>query len=61
MMLNSWVDMKRREDVLVTLQKALGRACKERALAIEQISLVRQNDENTQFRVIEQATLRAPR
>ena len=59
MMLNSWVDMKRREDVLVTLQKALGRACKERALAIEQISLVRQNDANTP--VIEQATLRAPR
>jgi hypothetical protein len=57
MMLNSWVDMKRREDVLVTLQKALGRACKERALAIEQISLVRQNDANTP--VIEQATLRA--
>jgi len=57
MMLNSWVYMKRREDVLVTLQKALGRACKERALAIEQISLVRQNDANTP--VIEQATLRA--
>ena len=57
MMLNSWVDMKRREDVLVTLQKALGRACKERALAIEQISLVRQNDANTP--VIEQATLLA--
>ena len=57
MMLNSWVDVKRREDVLVTLQKALGRACKERALAIEQISLVRQNDANTP--VSEQATLRA--
>jgi hypothetical protein len=31
------------------------------ALAIERISLVRQNDANTPFRVIEQATLRSAR
>jgi hypothetical protein len=43
------------------LQKAFSQACKDRALAIERISLVRQNDENSSFRVIEQATLRAAR
>jgi hypothetical protein len=34
---------------------------RHRALAIERISLVRQNDANTPFRVIEQATLRPAR
>jgi hypothetical protein len=61
MTLTSRVDRERRDDVLATLQKALGRTCKDRALAIERISLVRQNDANTPFRVIEQATLRVAR
>jgi hypothetical protein len=61
MTLTSRVDVDQRDHVLATLQKALGRACKDRALAIERISLVRQNDANTPFRVIEQATLRAAR
>jgi hypothetical protein len=61
MTLTSQVDVDQRDHVLATLQKALRRTCKQRALAIERISLVRQNDENTQFRVIEQATLRAAR
>jgi hypothetical protein len=61
MTLTSQVGVDQRDHVLATLQKALRRTCKQRALAIERISLVRQNDENTQFRVIEQATLRAPR
>ncbi len=61
MTLTSRVDMDQRDHVLATLQKTLGRACKDRALAIERISLVRQNDTNTPFRVIEQATLRAAR
>lgn len=61
MTLTSQVGVDQRDHVLATLQKALRRTCKQRALAIERISLVRQNDENTQFRVIEQATLRAAR
>ncbi|MEA2978551.1 MAG: hypothetical protein QOF09_374 [Alphaproteobacteria bacterium] len=61
MALTSKVDPNRRDDVLATLQKALSRACKEHALAIERISLVRQNDANSSFRVIEQATLRIAR
>jgi hypothetical protein len=61
MTLTSRVDVERRDDVLAALQKALGRACKDRALAIERISLLRQNDANTPFRVIEQATLRPAR
>jgi hypothetical protein len=61
MTLTSRVDRERRDDVLATLQKALGRTCKDRALAIERISLVRQNDANAPFRVIEQATLRVAR
>ena len=61
MTLTGRVDMERRDDVLGLLQKAFSRACKEHALAIERISLVRQNDENSSFRVIEQATLRAAR
>ncbi|HEX3162573.1 MAG TPA: DUF1045 domain-containing protein [Pseudolabrys sp.] len=61
MTLTSQVGVDRRDHVLATLQKALGRACKDPALAIERISLVRQNDANTPFRVIEQATLRSAR
>jgi Protein of unknown function (DUF1045) len=61
MTLTGRIDAKRRDDVLAMLQKAFSRACKDRALAIERISLVRQNDENSPFRVIEQATLRAAR
>jgi hypothetical protein len=61
MTLTSRIDVKRRDDVLVTLQKALDRACKDRAVAIERISLVRQNDANSSFRVIAQATLKALR
>ena len=44
MTLTSKVDVRRRDDALATLQKALGRACKDRAVAVERISLVRQND-----------------
>jgi len=61
MTLTSKVDVRRRDDALAKLQKALGRACKDRAVAVERISLVRQNDENSSFRVIEQATLRTAR
>ena len=61
MTLTSRVDMERRDHVLATLQKALGRACKDRAITIERISLVRQDDADSLFRVIEQATLRAAR
>jgi hypothetical protein len=61
MTLTSRVDVERRDDVLATLQKALSRACKDRAFTIERISLVRQTDANSSFRVIEQATLRAAR
>ena len=55
------VRMDRRDDVLETLQRALRRACKDHAIAIEQISLMRQSDDNSSFRVIEQATLRPAR
>ena len=48
-------------DVLDKLQGALSRACKDRVVPIERISLVRQNDAESPFRVIEQATLRAAR
>jgi Protein of unknown function (DUF1045) len=61
MTLTGRVDMERRDDVLATLQKALDRVCQDRVLAIERISLVRENDANSSFRVIEQATLRAAR
>ena len=61
MTLTGRVDTEQRDDVLATLQKAFRQACKDRAFAIERISLVRQNDANTPFRVIEQATLRAAR
>ena len=61
MTLTGKVDLDRRDDVLATSQKALGQACKDRALAIERISLVRQDDANSSFRVIEQATLRPAR
>jgi hypothetical protein len=61
MTLTSRVDVERRNDVLNTLQKALSRASKDRVLAIERISLMRQNDASSSFRVIEQATLRAAR
>ena len=61
MTLTSRVDVERRDDVLNMLQQALSRAAKDRVLAIERISLMRQNDENSSFRVIEQATLRAAR
>ncbi len=61
MTLTSKVDLDRRNDVLATLQGALSRACKDRQLAIERISLVLQNDESSSFRVIEQATLRPAR
>jgi putative phosphonate metabolism protein len=61
MTLTGRIDAERSDDVLAMLQKAFSRACKDRALAIERISLVRQNDENSPFRVIEQATLRAAR
>jgi hypothetical protein len=61
MTLTSRVDVERRDDVLSTLQKALGRPYKDRVLMIDRISLVRQNDANSSFRVIEQATLRAAR
>jgi hypothetical protein len=60
MTLTSQIDLDRR-DVLDTLQGALRRACKDRAVTIERISLVRQNDANSSFRVIEQATLRTAR
>ena len=58
MTLTSKVDLERRDDVLATLQKALTRACKGRLLGIERISLMRQNDAASSFRVIEQATLK---
>jgi hypothetical protein len=61
MTLTSRVDVERRDNVLNTLQKALSRASKDRVLAIERISLMRQNDASSSFRVIEQATLRAAR
>jgi hypothetical protein len=61
MTLTSRVDVERRDDVLAALRDALGRACKDRALAIERISMVRQSDADTPFRVIEQTTLRAAR
>jgi len=61
MTLTSRVETECRDDVLATLQRALGRACKDCALAIERISLMRQNDETSPFRVIEQATLRPAR
>jgi hypothetical protein len=58
MTLTSKVDLDRRDHVLAALQKALNRACKGRALPIERISLVRQDDAASSFRVIEQATLK---
>ena len=61
MSLTGRVDVGWRDDVLATLQKVYSRACKEHALAIERISLMRQNDDGSPFRVIEQATLRAVR
>ena len=61
MTLTGKVGMDRRDDVLDTLQRAFRRACKDHALAIERISLMRQNDDNLSFRVIEQATLRPAR
>src|SRR6185369_9608397 len=44
MTLTGRVDTERRDDVLTTLQKTLGEACKNGPLAIERISLLRQND-----------------
>ena len=44
MTLTSRVDVERRERRAATLRKRSSRACKGRALAIERISLVRQND-----------------
>ena len=61
MTLTGKVDVERRDDVLATLRKALGRSCKDRTLEIERISLMRQGDADSSFRVIEQATLRAAR
>jgi hypothetical protein len=61
MTLTGKVGMDRRNDVLDTLQRALHGACKDRALAIERISLMRQNDDNSSFRVIEQTALRPTR
>ena len=61
MTLTSRIDVERRDNVLEVLQKALSRAAKDRVVAIERISLMRQNDANLPFRVIEQATLRAAR
>jgi hypothetical protein len=61
MTLTGKVAMDRRDDVLETLRRALRRACTAHPLTIEQISLMRQNDDNSSFRVIEQATLRPAR
>ena len=61
MTLTGQVDVEFRDHMLATLQKVLSLKCKDRAFAIERISLVRQNDANSSFRVIEQATLRAAR
>jgi hypothetical protein len=61
MTLTGKVELDRRDDVLATLRKALGRSCKDHILEVERISLMRQNDANSSFRVIEQATLRAAR
>jgi hypothetical protein len=61
MTLTSKVVSERRDEVLTTLQKALKHSCADRAIAIEQISLMRQNDEKSWFRVIEQASLRPAR
>jgi hypothetical protein len=58
MTLTSKVDLDQRDHILAALQKALNRACKGRTLAIERISLMRQNDAASSFRVIEQATLK---
>jgi len=61
MTLTGKVVMDRRDDVRDTLRRALRRACKDHALAIERLSLMRQDDDNSSFRVIEQATLRPAR
>ena len=61
MTLTSKVSRGRRGEVLETLQRAFRCACKDRAVAIERISLVRQNDVDSSFHVIEQATLRTAR
>lgn len=61
MTLTGKIGLERHSRVLDILQRALSRACKNPAVAIEQISLVRQDDDNSSFRVIEQATLRTAR
>ena len=58
MTLTGKVDPKLRDDVLAVLQREFDRAYKDPALAVEQLTLARQDDANSSFRIIEQARLR---
>ena len=59
MTLTGKVGVQYRVHVIDVLQQAFHRACENRPILIDRITLVRQDDSESRFRVVDQAALRA--
>jgi len=51
--------LEQRDYVLAVLQQEFGRTCGDRLILIDRIALLRQDDANSSFRVVDHALLRA--